>query len=105
MHWVTGIAMRELARDTHRTHDRVERGADLARPLHLLRRLAHGLYHERDRALGAIEVGDREGNALPFRVRHHDDELAGLRCLREQRVPDLDQVRDRREVLARDDFE
>ncbi len=68
--------------------------ADPAVLLHLPGRLAHRLDHQRDRAPVAVEVGDRERDALAVLVRHDDDELAGLRRLRHQRMADLQQVGD-----------
>jgi hypothetical protein len=60
---------------------------------------------ERDRALGAVVVGDGERDASALGARHRDDGLSGLRRARHHRVPRFKEVRDVGEVLPRHDFE
>ena len=93
-----------MARNAHRADHRAQIRADLAVLLHLPRGLADRLDDQRDRALGAVEIGDGERNALAVLVRHDDDELSGLRRFRHQRMAEFQQIGDVGKVLTRDDF-
>jgi hypothetical protein len=94
-----------VARDPHRANERSQARADPAIALHFPRRLADCLDHERDRALVAVEVGDRERDAFSLVVRHHDDELARARGFGQQWMVNLEQEGDVRELLPSHDFE
>src|SRR5436190_2120720 len=99
------LRLAEVARDSHWTDDRVQPGAGAAALLHLARRLADRLDDEGDRAALAIEIGDRQRDALAARMLHHDHELARMRCPGHRRMGDLEQVRDFGEVFALQDLE
>ena len=99
------LRLPDVARDAHRPDHRVQPGADAAGLLHLARGLADRLDDQRDRPAVAVEVGDRQRNALAMLVFHDDHELTGLGRLGQQRMADLQQVGDVGEIRARDDFE
>ena len=95
----------DVTGNAHGADDREQAGSDMAVLLHFARRLADGLDHQRDRALLGVEVGEREGNALPVFMLHHDDELPGLGGLGHRRMANLQLVGDVGVVLAPDDLE
>src|SRR3972149_161203 len=92
-------------RPAHRPGHAVQRGADAAVALHLPGGLADRLDDQRDGSLVAIEVSDRQRNALAARGRDHDDELAPPRGPRHARMMDLQRIGEIREILSRDNLE
>ncbi len=101
----TFFACADRTRDAHRPDHRVQRGADRQLCCISFVVLPTAWITSVIVPRSAVEVGDRQRNALAVLGLHHDDELAGLRGLRHQRVAHLEQVGDGREILARNDFE
>ena len=89
--------------DGQRDVQRFEGGPDM-RSLKSVRAFVAHLKDEARRK-GLSEVGDGEGDALAFGVRHHDDELAGLSGAGHQGMMDLQHVSDVGVILARHDLE
>ena len=94
----------EMTGDAHRSDHGVQVAADLALLLHLPGGLADRLDDQGDGAAFAVEVGDGEGNSFSVRMRHHDDELAGLGGPRHHRMSKLEEVGDVGEILPRDNL-
>ena len=89
----------------HGPNKRVKRASDLAILLHLPGRLADRLNDQGDRSLFAVEVRDGERYAFAVLMRHDDDELPGFGGFCHQRMANLQEISDVREVLTGYDLE
>ena len=85
----TLLRLLDVGRQAQRA-DEVQDGCPFGHRHHLERGLADRLDHDRDRAAPAVEIRDRERNALSRFVDPHHDEVSRLarpRYLRGQYLP------------------
>ena len=99
------LGVADRARDTHRTDQRVERGADFAFFLHLSGRFTDCLDYQRDRSFVAVEVGNGQRYPLTVFVEHDDHELPRFCRLGHQRVVNFEQVGDIGKIFSSHNFE